>query len=415
MSVLVIRQPSVMKLVRQVIPGPPGPPGPNQVTGSTTTTLVGPLVGVGGYVTAATGVSYATDGTRWRVTAQSVTEVPLLVRAATGQAADLQKWLARDGVTVARITRDGEFSRPTPDMGNSESFGAGAQAAGEASTALGAGARASGTNSSALGAGAQAAGEASTALGVSAQASTRATATGQAARASGHYSSAYGQYARASGSASVAIGQNAHAAAGNTVVCGAGASTSTTAGSSIAIGHGSSASGPFSVIIGSSASGSGVVIGDYASGGNGIAIGRQSAAPAGGIALGPLARAQDHGFCEVCPASDGSSETGALVMRAASSDMFNNPQRQWGLHGSWVDNTLTNRRGRMRIGAYKGDTFVESLRVEASLAHTPLLSFFGAPAVERPVVTGSRGGNAALGSLISALAQLGLIIDNTTP
>ena len=387
MSVLVIRQPSVMKLVRQVIPGPPGPPGPNQVTGSTTTTLVGPLVGVGGYVAAATGVSYATDGTRWRVTAQSVTEVPLLVRATTGQAADLQKWLARDGVTVARITRDGEFSRPTPDMGNSESFGAGAQAAGEASTAL----------------------------GVSAQASTRATATGQAARASGHYSSAYGQYARASGSASVAIGQNAHAAAGNTVVCGAGASTSTTAGSSIAIGHGSSASGPFSVIIGSSASGSGVVIGDYASGGNGIAIGRQSAAPAGGIALGPLARAQDHGFCEVCPASDGSSETGALVMRAASSDMFNNPQRQWGLHGSWVDNTLTNRRGRMRIGAYKGDTFVESLRVEASLAHTPLLSFFGAPAVERPVVTGSRGGNAALGSLISALAQLGLIIDNTTP
>jgi hypothetical protein len=32
----------------------------------------------------------------------------------------------------------------------------------------------------------------------------------------------------------------------------------------------------------------------------------------------------------------------------------------------------------------------------------------------KPIVTGSRGGNAALGSLVSALASLGLITDNTT-
>lgn len=34
---------------------------------------------------------------------------------------------------------------------------------------------------------------------------------------------------------------------------------------------------------------------------------------------------------------------------------------------------------------------------------------------EQPRVTGSRGGNAALASLLSALAELGLITDETTP
>ena len=33
----------------------------------------------------------------------------------------------------------------------------------------------------------------------------------------------------------------------------------------------------------------------------------------------------------------------------------------------------------------------------------------------RPVVNGSRGGNAALGSLLTALHTLGLITDQTTP
>ncbi|GGQ48878.1 hypothetical protein [Streptomyces asoensis] len=42
------------------------------------------------------------------------------------------------------------------------------------------------------------------------------------------------------------------------------------------------------------------------------------------------------------------------------------------------------------------------------------LGFFGAAAVAKPTVTGSRGGNAALGSLISALASLGLITDGTS-
>lgn len=43
------------------------------------------------------------------------------------------------------------------------------------------------------------------------------------------------------------------------------------------------------------------------------------------------------------------------------------------------------------------------------------LGFYGAAAMAKPTVTGSRGGNAALASLLTALASLGLITDSTTP
>lgn len=42
------------------------------------------------------------------------------------------------------------------------------------------------------------------------------------------------------------------------------------------------------------------------------------------------------------------------------------------------------------------------------------LGFYGATAVTKPAVTGSRGGNAALASLLTALASLGLITNNST-
>lgn len=42
------------------------------------------------------------------------------------------------------------------------------------------------------------------------------------------------------------------------------------------------------------------------------------------------------------------------------------------------------------------------------------IGFFGSVGHTKPTVTGSKGGNAALGSLISALASLGLITDSTS-
>lgn len=71
-------------------------------------------------------------------------------------------------------------------------------------------------------------------------------------------------------------------------------------------------------------------------------------------------------------------------------------------------------------GAY--DSGILSLRVGGSdlfymyvdSAGVPHMSFFEAMPNPRPVVTGSRGGNAALASLITGLAALGLIVDDTT-
>lgn len=42
------------------------------------------------------------------------------------------------------------------------------------------------------------------------------------------------------------------------------------------------------------------------------------------------------------------------------------------------------------------------------------LGFFGTGAVVKPTITGSRGGNAALESLLTELAALGLLVDGTT-
>lgn len=57
----------------------------------------------------------------------------------------------------------------------------------------------------------------------------------------------------------------------------------------------------------------------------------------------------------------------------------------------------------------------DSLHVGAALRHLgSTLAFYGGGAVAKPTVTGSRGGNAALASLLTALANIGLITDSTT-
>jgi hypothetical protein len=45
---------------------------------------------------------------------------------------------------------------------------------------------------------------------------------------------------------------------------------------------------------------------------------------------------------------------------------------------------------------------------------TDQFGFFGATPVAKPTVTGSRGANAALQSLLAALANLGLITDSSS-
>lgn len=52
--------------------------------------------------------------------------------------------------------------------------------------------------------------------------------------------------------------------------------------------------------------------------------------------------------------------------------------------------------------------------VKIGISGTSKLGFFGATPSGKPSVTGSRGGNVALGTLLSALANLGVITNNTT-
>lgn len=62
-----------------------------------------------------------------------------------------------------------------------------------------------------------------------------------------------------------------------------------------------------------------------------------------------------------------------------------------------------------------GGIVIEDDGVGGIVLNTNTLSFFTNPAVSQPTVTGSRGGNAALASLLTALAALGLVIDSSTP
>jgi hypothetical protein len=68
-------------------------------------------------------------------------------------------------------------------------------------------------------------------------------------------------------------------------------------------------------------------------------------------------------------------------------------------------------------GSADGDVLigdVNTARVIIAAAGNQL-GFFGAGGVAQPTVVGAKGGNAALGSLLTALAALGLVIDSTTP
>jgi hypothetical protein len=60
-------------------------------------------------------------------------------------------------------------------------------------------------------------------------------------------------------------------------------------------------------------------------------------------------------------------------------------------------------------------TFAAPLVAAASLAHQgTTLGFYDTTPAAKPTVSGSKGGNAALASLMSALSALGLVTDTTT-
>ena len=86
-------------------------------------------------------------------------------------------------------------------------------------------------------------------------------------------------------------------------------------------------------------------------------------------------------------------------------------------------NQGTNRYGLQVLSSPSGGTLnycarfsgAAGVRIDGVFEHTgSTLGVFGSTPVTQPTVTGSRGGNAALASLLTQLASLGLIVDSTT-
>lgn len=83
------------------------------------------------------------------------------------------------------------------------------------------------------------------------------------------------------------------------------------------------------------------------------------------------------------------------------------------LSARWAVATDASRRSELVFITFDAASF----RVPLTLSTTgsaASIGFLGASPIARPSVTGSRGGNAALASLLTALANLGLITDSST-
>ena len=92
------------------------------------------------------------------------------------------------------------------------------------------------------------------------------------------------------------------------------------------------------------------------------------------------------------------------------------------IHGSAAVGDSVNSVTRLRVKGASSTSSDYALVVLNSSSTAMLvvrndnrLGFFGATEVARPTVTGSRGGNAALASALTALASLGLVTDSSTP
>jgi hypothetical protein len=80
---------------------------------------------------------------------------------------------------------------------------------------------------------------------------------------------------------------------------------------------------------------------------------------------------------------------------------------------SWTTATHASRAGQGKLYANYTSTSRECFAWGAN-ATVALLGFYGTAPAAKPTVTGSRGGNAALASLLTALAGLGLLTDSSS-
>jgi hypothetical protein len=234
------------------------------------------------------------------------------------------------------------------------------------------------------------AGSNSVALGLSSVASgTAATAVGASSQATNTNATAYGYNAHATGNSALAMGINAAATADYSLAVGAGASGSGTSTAWTAVGYNATASGQEAVAVGKNATASA----DYAA-----AVGSgASASAASSVAIGQSASAQaTSGVAIGQGAVVGSTHNNSVALGSGATTTGSN-QIVLGNAGALtiIPGSLQNY-GLVSLG--QPDTRV---------------GFYGSTGNVQQVVSGSDDGNVTLRTLTSALANMGLIVNNS--
>jgi hypothetical protein len=336
----------------------------------------GRVVGFSGTQFTSTLALFAASGELLRISSGAVGDVPLTLRAFAGQTANLFESQDSAGAPTARVTAGGNFSR-RGSTSTSEQFGDGAVASNNSTTAIGFEATASGNGSTAIGRGAIAGGDGGIAIGNQAR-----SGTGTGAFVLGTFNNTASNFANI-----FVAGVNAAATGAAAVAVGRGASAGT---DGVAVGDGATASGNRAVGIGASA----------------------SATHSEAIAIGRLATSAANG--DVCIGASLSNNT-QRNLRIQGQIAGVNGRDHWSITSTVTGTTDGTETTRQVFSTRGAGAPREVFRIEGQVGSTaPMIGFLGASAVARPTVTGSRGGNAALASLLTQLAALGLITDSTT-
>lgn len=192
-----------------------------------------------------TAVVYATSGTHLAITAQGTTIIPLCLKAAASQTANLAEFQTSAGVVNSRITATGRFSS-TLNLTETEAFGIGTVAHAYC-TLFGFGATSTGSG-------------VAVAFGGSSSAGSQSIAFGFSTAATGLYACSIGNYSSASHNSGIAIGRGATTRKANQAVVGSGANTTDTGAVSEFIIGGGSSSTPYTTMY-TACAGSGTNIG----------------------------------------------------------------------------------------------------------------------------------------------------------
>lgn len=305
-----------------------------------------------------------------------------------------------DGSRAASVSSTAVGQGATALLADTTALGQGALAQGARSTAIGKGTSVptNASDSTVVGEGSSVASFTNNAVAVGASASARPSntvAVGASSDASGDQSCAVGSGASASISAlrGTALGRSANVGSSDTLALGALASA--TGNASTAVGENASVAGDSCTALGRSAT-TGVGL-------RGTALGANSLSGTNGLAAGESANASGN-FSTALGKDSAANEDGGIALGESAAVIATHTNAV--AIGKDSETTAAQRTTLGKVGGLA--TELQDLQISGGFAAN------GAAPQVAPSVTGSRAGNAALASLLTALDSIGLITDNTT-